>query len=75
MRRTGWVAEGWGADWWSGRLAITHPHGDCGVVAIRDVATGRDVTLQQWRAAVKSHGVARAAKTFWELRAGGGKLN
>jgi hypothetical protein len=64
-----WEADGWEADWWAGHLVITSPDGDCANVALRDTATGRDITLSQFRASVKTHGVRKACEVFWKLRA------
>lgn len=66
---TEWRENGWEADYFAGHLILTNPQGDLAEVGLRDTATGRNITLRQWRSSVKTHGVTRSAETFWKLRA------
>ena len=66
--QTEWHAEGWEAEYYAPYLCLTGPKGDTGLVQLRDTK-GRNVTLQQFRSAVTSHGALRACQTFWKLRA------
>lgn len=64
---TEWAADGWEAEYYSPYLVLTTPQGDTGLVGL--TSAGRNVTLQQFRSSVASHGVLRACQVFWELRA------
>ena len=65
---TEWAENEWEAEFWAGHLVVTHPSGECAEVGLRD-AQGRNITLREFRSSVKSHGVTKACRTFWKLRA------
>ena len=67
--QTEWNAAGWQAEYFAPYLVLTAPDGGTGLVQMRDAATGRNITLPQFRSAVASHGAERACRTFWKLRA------
>ena len=64
---TEWNESGWQAEYYSPYLCITNPNGESGVVILNQ--SGRNVTLNQFRNSVKTHGVTRASEVFWKLRA------
>lgn len=69
MTNTEWTEDGWEAEYYAGWLILTTPTGEVGSVQITATASNRNVTLNQFRSAVKTHGVKRACETFWKLRA------
>lgn len=64
---TEWKADQWEAEYYAPYLCLTAPDGASGLVLLRQ--NGRNVTLSQFRASVKSHGIKRACEVFWKLRA------
>ena len=65
--QTEWKADGWEAEYFAPYLCLTAPDGATGLVVLKQGA--RNVTAQQFRASVSTHGVLRACQTFWKLRA------
>lgn len=60
-------------DIWGGRVILTDKEtGACGFVALRDTMTGKDITIKELKASIKSHGVERTLDVFsklvWEWR-------
>lgn len=63
-----WETPNWEADYLAGVLVLcpAREPNNLRQVSLVD-GYGHNVTLKSWRASVKSHGIDRAASTFWKL--------
>lgn len=66
MSCTEWKENGFEAEYFAPYLCLTAPDGRTALVLLKD-ANARNITLQQFRSSVKSHGVEKSCRVFFLL--------